>query len=279
MRGPLLLTVGAILNRRCLPTLLQATALLRRRGVAARLDVVGENRTHPRLDLRAARRAGSASRSAVTLVGYASEADLADRYAAADVAVFLSEYEGFGLPALEAAARGVPLVVADRPALSEVFGAGRPARRPAGRRGGGGRASCACCASPTCGATSWRAAGTWSRAIPGRRPPGSPETSCAAAVALAAMHPGPHEPPAVAVVVVVSWNSRDDLRGVPALPRGRAACRYEVVVVDNASADGSAAVARDGPPRRGVIEAGANLGFARASNLGWRATSAPSSSS
>lgn len=120
--GPLLLTVGAILNRRCLPTLLRATALLRRRGVAANLDVVGENRTEPRLDLqRLAQDLGLAE--AVQLVGYASEADLAARYAAADVAVFLSEYEGFGLPALEAAARGLPLVVADRPALSEVFGA------------------------------------------------------------------------------------------------------------------------------------------------------------
>lgn len=121
LRGPLLLTVGAILNRRCLPTLLQAVALLRRQGVPVSLDVVGENRTHPPLDIPSAvRRLGL--EGAVTVVGYASEADLAERYAAADVAVFLSEYEGFGLPALEAAARGVPLVVADRPALSEVSG-------------------------------------------------------------------------------------------------------------------------------------------------------------
>ena len=120
LRGPLLLTVGAILNRRCLPTLLQATALLHRRGHDVYLDVVGENRTHPSLDLPdRTLRLGLAAR--VCLVGYATEEDLAERYAAADVAVFLSEYEGFGLPALEAAARGVPLVVSDRPALSEVF--------------------------------------------------------------------------------------------------------------------------------------------------------------
>jgi glycosyltransferase involved in cell wall biosynthesis len=122
LRGPLLLTVGAILNRRCLPTLLQATALLRRRGVAATLDVVGENRTHPRLDLDRLVRNLDLD-GVVSLVGYAPEAVLAECYAVADVAVFLSEYEGFGLPALEAAARGVPLVVADRPALSEIFGA------------------------------------------------------------------------------------------------------------------------------------------------------------
>jgi glycosyltransferase involved in cell wall biosynthesis len=120
VRGPLVLTVGAILNRRCLPTLLQAVSLLRRRGLAVSLDVVGENRTHPPLDLPALAARLGLGRS-VTFTGYTCEQDLAARYAAADVAVFLSEYEGFGLPALEAASRGLPLVVADRPSLSEVF--------------------------------------------------------------------------------------------------------------------------------------------------------------
>jgi GT2 family glycosyltransferase len=75
-------------------------------------------------------------------------------------------------------------------------------------------------------------------------------------------------------VVIVSWNSREDL--VPCL-RSLAAVTLplEVVVVDNASADGSAAVARGLLPAGRVIEAGANLGFGRASNLGWRATGAP----
>jgi glycosyltransferase involved in cell wall biosynthesis len=121
LRGPLLLTVGAILNRRCLPTLLRATALLRRRGFDVRLDVVGENRTHPRVDFSSLISQLDLGDS-VTLAGYVPEVELVASYAAADVAVFLSEYEGFGLPALEAAGRGLPLVVADRPALSEVFG-------------------------------------------------------------------------------------------------------------------------------------------------------------
>jgi len=57
----------------------------------------------------------------VRLSGFVEDDALADRYAAADAAVFLSEYEGFGLPALEAAARGVPLVVSRAPSLGEVF--------------------------------------------------------------------------------------------------------------------------------------------------------------
>jgi glycosyltransferase involved in cell wall biosynthesis len=114
------ITVGAILNRRCAPELLRATARLRRRHPDLVLDVVGENRTHPRLDLRALV-AGLGLEHHVRLSGFVDEMGLADRYAAADAAVSLSEYEGFGLPALEAAARGVPLVASRAPSLGEIF--------------------------------------------------------------------------------------------------------------------------------------------------------------
>ena len=120
VRGPMALTVGTILNRRCLPVLFQAAASLRRAWPDLTLEVVGENRTHPFLDLDAlARRTGLDGAAQVS--GFVDEAGLADRYAAADVAVFLSEYEGFGLPALEAMARGVPVVTSTAPALGEVF--------------------------------------------------------------------------------------------------------------------------------------------------------------
>ncbi|MEO5761480.1 MAG: glycosyltransferase, partial [Vicinamibacteria bacterium] len=56
--------------------------------------------------------------------GFVTDEDIARHYAAADVAVFLSEYEGFGLPALEAMSRGVPTIVADRGSLNEMFAEG-----------------------------------------------------------------------------------------------------------------------------------------------------------
>jgi glycosyltransferase involved in cell wall biosynthesis len=116
----LIITVGSVLNRRLMPTLIQAVALLAGRHPTLRLDIVGDNRTHPRLDLGLlAARTGLGDRLRVS--GFVTEIELADRYAAADAAVFLSEYEGFGLPALEAAARGVPLVVSTRPSLGEIF--------------------------------------------------------------------------------------------------------------------------------------------------------------
>jgi glycosyltransferase involved in cell wall biosynthesis len=120
LRGPMVLTVGTILNRRCVPVLFHAAARLGRSWPDLRLEVVGENRTHPHLDLPAlARRTGLGERA--RLAGFIGEAALADRYAAADAFVFLSEYEGFGLPVLEAMSRGVPVVTSTRPALGEVF--------------------------------------------------------------------------------------------------------------------------------------------------------------
>jgi glycosyltransferase involved in cell wall biosynthesis len=120
VRGPYVITVGAVLNRRCAPELLRAVARLAARRTGLVLDIVGENRTHPPVDLQAMVRTLGLE-AHVRLSGFVDEDALADRYAAADAAVFLSEYEGFGLPALEAAARGVPLVVGRAPSLGEIF--------------------------------------------------------------------------------------------------------------------------------------------------------------
>jgi glycosyltransferase involved in cell wall biosynthesis len=121
LRGPLVLTVGTVFGRRRLPVLLRAVKRLRARFPRLRLDVVGDVRAHPPFDgPELARRLGL--QDCVTFSGFVDEAGLADRYGAADAAVFLSAYEGFGLPALEAMARGVPVVVSDRPALNEIFG-------------------------------------------------------------------------------------------------------------------------------------------------------------
>jgi glycosyltransferase involved in cell wall biosynthesis len=120
LAGPLVLSVGAILNRRCLPELLRAVVRLLERHPGLVLEVVGENRTHPRLDLEALV-SGLGLRATVRFAGFAEDPELALRYAAADAFVSLSEYEGFGLPALEAAARGLPLVIGRAPSQGEIF--------------------------------------------------------------------------------------------------------------------------------------------------------------
>jgi len=57
-------------------------------------------------------------------VGDASHEDINRLYAESAVAVVPSLYEGFGLPAVEAMAAGVPLVSSDGGALAEVVADG-----------------------------------------------------------------------------------------------------------------------------------------------------------
>lgn len=117
------ITVGTVLNRRNVSLLVRAVAHLRSQGRAVRLGVVGENRSHPFEDLAAlARNLGC--EADIRLSGFVTDEEVAGHYAAADLAVFLSEYEGFGLPVLEAMSRGVPTIVADRGSLNELFASG-----------------------------------------------------------------------------------------------------------------------------------------------------------
>jgi N-acetylglucosaminyl-diphospho-decaprenol L-rhamnosyltransferase len=74
-------------------------------------------------------------------------------------------------------------------------------------------------------------------------------------------------------VVVVSFHSRDTLG--PCLDSLVRPSPLEIVVVDNASADGSAEIARRRDPAPRVLANTSNVGFARACNQGARVTTAP----
>jgi len=58
----------------------------------------------------------------VICTGYLNQEELPDFYSAAEVLVFPSIYESFGLPILEAMACGAPVVTSNRSACSEVAG-------------------------------------------------------------------------------------------------------------------------------------------------------------
>ena len=71
-------------------------------------------------------------------------------------------------------------------------------------------------------------------------------------------------------VVVVSFNTREILyASLSRLAEQVAALPAHVIVVDNASADGSAAMVAEHFPQFQLICSGANLGFAAANNLGF----------
>ena len=76
-------------------------------------------------------------------------------------------------------------------------------------------------------------------------------------------------------VVVVSFEARETLLAGLDSVRTHASVPLELVVVDNASSDGSAAAVRAAHPEALVIGNPDNVGFARAGNQGWRASGAP----
>jgi glycosyltransferase involved in cell wall biosynthesis len=119
--GPTVLYVGSVFTRRHVPELIAAFGGLARQHPSAALEIVGDNRSRPPIDLHAlAQATGHATRIAIR--AYVSDADLAALYGRASVFVFLSEYEGFGLTPLDALAAGVPIVVLDTEVAREIYG-------------------------------------------------------------------------------------------------------------------------------------------------------------
>jgi glycosyltransferase involved in cell wall biosynthesis len=116
-----LLFVGTLEPRKNLAGAIQAHAILRRaRADVPTLVVVGKEgwgRGSWSARLRSAAAAGD-----VVYLGPVSDDALASLYVGAEMLVFPSFYEGFGLPVLEAMACGCPVVASDLPALREVAG-------------------------------------------------------------------------------------------------------------------------------------------------------------
>ena len=76
-------------------------------------------------------------------------------------------------------------------------------------------------------------------------------------------------PPTLSVLIV-AWNSREELaRTLPAL-LAELGEGDELIVVDNDSADGTAEVVRELAPGAGLLPGGHNVGFAAACNAGAR---------
>jgi glycosyltransferase involved in cell wall biosynthesis len=120
-RQPVVLFVGSVFNRRRVPDLIAAFASATGDLPAARLVIVGGDRTWPAQDLPSIACAHGVE-GRTEFRRYAEESDLADLYGRASVFAFLSEYEGFGMTPLEALTAGVPPVVLDTPVAREVYG-------------------------------------------------------------------------------------------------------------------------------------------------------------
>jgi glycosyltransferase involved in cell wall biosynthesis len=116
-----ILYLGTLEPRKNVGRLVQAYATLRRRGATSYPLVLaggkgwGEDEIFAEIE-----RSGYAN--AIRYVGYVPEAEMPLWYNAATLFVYPSEYEGFGLPPLEALACGTAVVASNASSLPEVVG-------------------------------------------------------------------------------------------------------------------------------------------------------------
>jgi glycosyltransferase involved in cell wall biosynthesis len=123
--APYFLYSGGINPHKNVETLLAAYAILAARGDPPPLALVGELESDSYVSAARAVREQIAALDLgryVHLLGYVSDDDLACLYSSSTAFVSPSRSEGFGLPAVEAAACGAPVVLSDLPAHRETMG-------------------------------------------------------------------------------------------------------------------------------------------------------------
>jgi glycosyltransferase involved in cell wall biosynthesis len=123
LKGPYILYVGTLEPRKNLICLIEAFSRIHAAGMTGyRLVLVGRpgwglKELYAFLDR-------STLKEKIQILGFVPEQDLPTIYRAADVFVYLSLYEGFGFPPLEAMACGTAVVVSNRASIPECVGDG-----------------------------------------------------------------------------------------------------------------------------------------------------------
>jgi glycosyltransferase involved in cell wall biosynthesis len=111
---PYIIIVGGLREKKGADDVLAVAHVLRQRKSDLQILIAGSSEAHY---VTAAKEHPN-----ITMLGMVSDLDLPRLLRCASSLLFLSPYEGFGIPALEAMAVGIPAVVADRASLPEIVG-------------------------------------------------------------------------------------------------------------------------------------------------------------
>jgi glycosyltransferase involved in cell wall biosynthesis len=118
---PYIAYVGKPTERRNLSALIKAFALLKKfNGIPHKLLIVGAELPGTSPFRQVITSEGLSDE--VVVVGYADHQDMVLVYNAADLFIYPSSYEGFGMPVLEAMACGAPVIALNNTSLPEIAG-------------------------------------------------------------------------------------------------------------------------------------------------------------
>lgn len=116
--------LGSIFTRRCLPEAISAFVQITNQLTNYQFLIIGHNYTRPFVDIKKMIRIANQKigREAIIHFNYIDEQDLASLYQSTDLFIWLSEYEGFGLPILEAISCRAPVITTPTSSIPEVAG-------------------------------------------------------------------------------------------------------------------------------------------------------------
>jgi len=116
--------VGSLFSRRHLPETIESFYRIAREYSDYQFLIGGKNYTRPLVDIDKLIEEKNAAlgNRAILRVDFIGDSDLKLLYSACAFFVWLSDYEGFGLPPLEAMSCGAPVITSDSTSLKEVAG-------------------------------------------------------------------------------------------------------------------------------------------------------------
>ena len=117
-----ILCIGSIFNRRHIPEIIVAFNKIVREYKDYQLLIIGRNYTYPLVDIENKIKTANSSlgRNAIIHLDFVDEEKLLIFYSSCEINIYLSDYEGFGLPVIEAQFFGKPVITSHNSSLIEV---------------------------------------------------------------------------------------------------------------------------------------------------------------
>ncbi len=117
-----ILCVGSMFSRRHIPEIIKAFEKIASEYSDYQLLIIGRNHTHPFVDINSKIKTANENlgREGIIHLDFVNEDELLAFYNSCEINIYLSDYEGFGLPIIEAQFFGKPVITSYNSSLVEV---------------------------------------------------------------------------------------------------------------------------------------------------------------